>query len=163
MAACLPGAILCTLDGAVVDGHGAVTGGAQRGQGASVLAHQRELRELVVAIKELDERFRSEEEQLVVSKKEREHLLGKLEEPDEKVGHQGEMQILSLDKDPIKAREELHRTAHRLDVLGSERTLLAEQRATVERDAEESRWPRAPPATVWQSWKSSSIPIARRR
>jgi chromosome segregation protein len=133
-----PGAFLCTLDGAVVDGHGAVTGGAQRGQGASVLAHQRELRELQVAIKELDERFRAEEEQLVVSKKEREHLLGKLEELTT-VGHQGEMQILSLDKDLVKAREELHRTAHRLDVLGSERMLLSEQRATLERDSEESR------------------------
>ncbi|MBL9002695.1 MAG: chromosome segregation protein SMC [Myxococcales bacterium] len=133
-----PGALLCTLDGSVVDGHGAVTGGAQRGQGASVLAHQRELRELQVQIKELDERFRSEEEQLVVSKKEREHLLGKMEELT-KAGHQGEMQILSLDKDLIKAREELHRTAHRLDVLGSERMLLSEQRATLDRDAEESR------------------------
>ena len=131
-----PGALLCTLDGAVVDGHGAVTGGAQRGQGASVLAHQRELRELSGQIKDLEERFRSEEEQLVVSKKEREHLTQKLDELT-KAGHQGEMQILSLDKDLVKAREELHRTAHRLDVLGSERTMLAEQRATLDRDAEE--------------------------
>ena len=43
-----PNALLCTLDGAVVDGHGSLTGGAlsKNSQGASVLAHKREIKKL---------------------------------------------------------------------------------------------------------------------
>ena len=133
-----PNAILCTLDGVVIDGHGALTGGAKSGQGASVLAHQRELRELSAQLRELEERFRTQEEQLVVSKKEQQHIAAQLEEMT-RAGHQGEMQILSLDKDLVKAREELHRTAHRLEVLERERLLLDEQRQGLERETEESR------------------------
>lgn len=132
-----PNALLCTLDGLVLDGHGALTGGAQRGQGASVLAHQRELRELAAQLKDLEERFRSQEELLVVSKKEQQHIAQQLEDLT-KAGHQGEMQILSLDKDLVKAREELHRTAHRLEVLERERQTLDEQRQLLERESEES-------------------------
>jgi len=133
-----PGATLVTLDGVVLDGHGALTGGAQKGQGASVLAYKRELREVTAQLDELETRFRTEEEQLVVSRKEQEHLQAKLSELS-KAGHQGELQILSLDKDLLKAREELHRTTHRLEVLGSERELLDSQRQTLLYESEEAR------------------------
>jgi chromosome segregation protein len=133
-----PNALLCTLDGLVVDGHGAVTGGAQSSQGASVLAYQRELRELSAQLRELEERFRTQEEQLVVGKKEQQHITQQLDELT-RAGHKGEMQILSLDKDLIKAREELHRTVHRLEVLERERAMLEEQRQTLDREAELSR------------------------
>jgi len=135
-----PSAVLVTLDGVVIDGHGAVTGGAlgKASQGASVLSHKRELRELQAELTGLEERFRTQEEQLVVSKKEQQHLSQQLDEMT-RVGHRGEMQILSLDKDLVKAREELHRTAHRLEVLERERQTLDEQRQALERETEESR------------------------
>ncbi|MFO0573088.1 MAG: chromosome segregation protein SMC [Polyangia bacterium] len=133
-----PSTLLVTLDGVLLDGHGTLSGGAQKGQGASVLSHRRELRELVAQLQEQEARFKEQEELLVVSKKEQQHLSQKLDEL-RQAGHQGEMQILSLDKDLLKAREELHRTGHRLDVLDREREELSQRRADLEREAEESR------------------------
>ena len=133
-----PGALLVTLDGVLVDGHGAMTGGAQKGQGASVLSYKRELRELTAEVARLEEQWKAQDEQLAVSKKEQQHLQQQLEELG-KAGHQGEMQMLSLDKDLAKAREEQHRTAHRLEVLGREQGELAGQRESLERESEEAR------------------------
>ena len=52
-----PSALLVTLDGVVLDGHGTMSGGAAKGQGASVLAYKREQRELTTLLQELEERF----------------------------------------------------------------------------------------------------------
>ena len=122
-----PAASLVTLDGVVIDGHGTVVGGAQKGQGASILAVRRELRELTQQVAELEERFQTQEEQLVVGRKELTHLQEKLGEL-QKAGHQGEMQLLSLDKDLLKAREEMHRISHRLEVMDRVRDELATRR-----------------------------------
>lgn len=133
-----PSTVLVTLDGVLLDGHGTLSGGAQKGQGASVLSHRRELRELTAQLTEQEARFKEQEELLVVSKKEQQHLSQKLDEL-RQAGHQGEMQILSLDKDLLKAREEMHRTGHRLEVLDREREELTQRRNDLEREAEESR------------------------
>jgi len=133
-----PSALLVTLDGVVLDGHGTMSGGAAKGQGASVLAYKRELRELTTVVQEFEERFKQQDEQLAVSRKEQQHLGQQLEELS-RAGHKGEMQMLSLDKDLLKAREELHRTGHRLEVLGREREELLQRREELERETEESR------------------------
>lgn len=133
-----PSTLLVTLDGVLLDGHGTMSGGAQKGQGASVLSHRRELRELTAQLTTDEARFKEQEELLVVSKKEQQHLSQKLDEL-RQAGHQGEMQILSLDKDLLKAREELHRTSHRLDVLDREREDLQNRRSEIERETEEGR------------------------
>ncbi|MBL9042443.1 MAG: chromosome segregation protein SMC [Myxococcales bacterium] len=133
-----PAASLVTLDGVVIDGHGTVVGGAQKGQGASVLAVRRELRELTQQVAELDERFKTQEEQLVVGRKELTHLQESLAEL-QKAGHQGEMQLLSLDKDLLKAREEMHRVSHRLESIDRERNELSTRRDEMVRESEELR------------------------
>lgn len=133
-----PAASLVTLDGVVIDGHGTMVGGAQKGQGASVLAVRRELRELTQQVSVDEERFKSQEEQLVVGKKELQHLQEQLAEL-QKAGHQGEMQLLSLDKDLLKAREELHRVSHRLEVMDRERDELSTRRDDMVRESEELR------------------------
>ena len=133
-----PAASLVTLDGVVIDGHGTVVGGAQKGQGASVLAVRRELRELSQQVAVDEERFTTQEEQLVIGKKELLHLQEQLAEL-QKAGHQGEMQLLSLDKDLLKAREELHRVSHRLDVMDRERDELSTRRDDMVRESEELR------------------------
>ena len=133
-----PAACLVTLDGVLIDGHGTMVGGAQKGQGASVLAVRRELRELGAEVADMDERFRTQEEQLVVSKKELSHLQEKLAEL-QKAGHQGEMQLLSLDKDLLKGREEHSRVCHRLEVMGREHDELSSRRDEMVREAEEIR------------------------
>jgi chromosome segregation protein len=138
MAALPPAASLVTLDGVVIDGHGTVVGGAQKGQGASVLAVRRELRELTQQVAELDERFKTQEEQLVVGRKELTHLQESLAEL-QKAGHQGEMQLLSLDKDLLKAREEMHRVSHRLESIDRERNELSTRRDEMVRESEELR------------------------
>ena len=133
-----PAASLVTLDGVVIDGHGTVVGGAQKGQGASVLAVRRELRELSQQVAVDEERFKTQEEQLVIGKKELLHLQEQLAEL-QKAGHQGEMQLLSLDKDLLKAREELHRVSHRLEVMDRERDELSTRRDDMVRESEELR------------------------
>ncbi|MFO0619793.1 MAG: chromosome segregation protein SMC [Polyangia bacterium] len=133
-----PAASLVTLDGVVIDGHGTVVGGAQKGQGASVLAVRRELRELSQQVAVDEERFTTQEEQLVIGKKELLHLQEQLAEL-QKAGHQGEMQLLSLDKDLLKAREELHRVSHRLEVMDRERDELSTRRDDMVRESEELR------------------------
>jgi chromosome segregation protein len=133
-----PAASLVTLDGVVIDGHGTMVGGAQKGQGASMLAVRRELRELTQQVAELEERFQTQEEQLVVGRKELTHLQESLAEL-QKAGHQGEMQLLSLDKDLLKAREEMHRTSHRLESIDRERDELSTRRDEMVRESEELR------------------------
>ena len=133
-----PSSILATLDGVVLDGHGTMSGGASKGQGASVLAYKREIRELTAQVQEVEQRFKEQDEQLAVSRKEQQ-LLGQTMEELSRAGHKGEMQMLSLDKDLIKAREELHRITHRLEVLGREREELVQRREELERETEESR------------------------
>jgi chromosome segregation protein len=133
-----PGALLVTLDGVVIDGHGLMSGGAAKGQGASVLSSQREMRELQAQVEGMEKQFREQDEQLAVSRKEQQHLTQQLDELS-KAGHQGEMQMLSLDKDLLKAREELHRTTHRLETLGRDREELTVRRDDLERETEESR------------------------
>ncbi len=133
-----PGGLLVTLDGVLCDGHGILSGGAQKGQGASVLAQKREIRELSALCADLDRRFREKDEQLAVSKAEQQHLSKQLEDLS-RAGHQGEMQILSLDKDLTRSREELHRTEHRHGVLSQEIDELSERRDDSDREAEETR------------------------
>ncbi|MCS6912605.1 MAG: chromosome segregation protein SMC [Myxococcales bacterium] len=132
-----PGGLVVTLDGTLCDGHGVLSGG-QRSQGASVLAQKRELRELEALVSELAARLREQDEQLAVSRAELAHLGRQLEEM-QRAGHQGEMQILALDKDLARSREELVRTTHRLQVLREEEAELVEQEKRLLREAEEAR------------------------
>jgi chromosome segregation protein len=133
-----PGGLVVTLCGVVIDGHGVISGGARSGQGASVLSQKREIRELEELCAEMEQRFREKEEQLAVSRAEQQHLTRQLDEL-QKAGHAGEMQILSLDKDLLRHREELHRTVHRLEVLATEASELLSQKEAQEREAEEGR------------------------
>lgn len=133
-----PSASLVTLDGVLVDGHGVVSGGAQKGSGASVLAVRRELRELTGAVQDAQDRTQAQQEQLFVAKQELAHLSEALSAL-QKAGHEGELRALSLDKDLVKAREEHHRVTHRLAVLATEHEELGVRRDNLSREVEEGR------------------------
>lgn len=133
-----PAACLVTLDGVLLDGHGVLQGGAQKGQGASVLAVRRELRELGAQVEDMQKRLSDEEEQLSCAKQELSLLQESLAEL-QQAGHKGDLQLLSLDKDLLKAREEHHRVCHRLETVGTERDELSARRDELAREAEEVR------------------------
>ncbi len=128
---------LVTLEGELVDPRGIVSGGS-RGQGAGVLGQKRELRELEEIIAQLQEQHDRAFEQLVARKAERRELEARLEAVRQD-SHQGEMAILTHDKDLARSRDERERLTARLNSLGSEREELAMQRSHASTAAEQAR------------------------
>jgi chromosome segregation protein len=128
---------LVTLEGEVVEPSGAVSGGSPDA-GAGVLHQKRELRELEVEVQALQARHDELAERLGAQKTEKrelEILLDALR----KDSHQGEMAILTHQKDLARHGDELQRIAQRCGSLEREAEELSGQRSEAEREAEATR------------------------
>src|SRR6185503_8821944 len=108
-----------TLGGELVDRAGLVTGGSREAAQAGVLQQKREIRELDGIIGELESRHAELTARHTAHKDELAAISGSLETL-RKDAHQGEMQILTHDKDLARLREELSRASQRLEVLSGE-------------------------------------------
>jgi chromosome segregation protein len=126
-----------TLDGELLDAQGIVTGGSREAAGAGILAQKREIRELDGIIAELESRHNDAQFQHQQLKNELGTLQAALETM-RKEAHQGEMQILTLEKDLARDREELSRLIARLNQLGDEKLELERQQEEAAREAEEA-------------------------
>jgi chromosome segregation protein len=127
-----------TLDGELVDRDGVVTGGSRESAGAGILAQKREIRELDGIIGELESRHNDATFQQQQLKNELSTLQKALETM-QKEAHAGEMQILTIEKDLARDREELARLTARLNQLGDEKLDLEQQRDDAAREAEEAK------------------------
>ena len=126
-----------TLDGELVDETGIVTGGSREAAGAGILAQKREIRELDGIISELESQHNDAQFRHQQLKNELQTLQTALDTM-RKDAHQGEMQILTLEKDLARDREELSRLVSRLNQLGEEKLELERQRAEAARETEEA-------------------------
>ncbi|HEY7954739.1 MAG TPA: chromosome segregation protein SMC [Polyangia bacterium] len=127
-----------TLSGELVDRAGLVTGGSREAAQAGVLQQKREIRELDGIIAELESRHGELTARHTAHKDELAAISGSLEAL-RKDAHQGEMQILTHDKDLARLREELSRASQRLEVLSGEHTELEHQAGESAREAEEAQ------------------------
>jgi chromosome segregation protein len=128
---------LVTLEGELVDPAGVVTGGSRDAAGAGVLQQKRELRELEEIVAGLQEQHDQSFQSLVTAKTERRELELLLEAVRQD-SHQGEMQILTQEKDLARHRDELTRLSSRGEVLAVEYEELGRQRGEAERETEET-------------------------
>jgi chromosome segregation protein len=126
-----------TVDGEVVDGSGVVTGGSREAAAAGVLAQKREIRELDGLLADLETRH-TELTARVTQERGELSALNKSLETLRNDAHQGEMQILTHDKDLHRLRDELERTAARRQVLAGEQAELDGQAREAAREAEEA-------------------------
>ncbi|MDB4966871.1 MAG: smc [Myxococcales bacterium] len=126
-----------TLDGELVDDKGIVTGGSREAAGSGILAQKREIRELDGIITELESQHNDATFQHQQLKNELATLQTALDTM-RKDAHQGEMQILTLEKDLARDREELQRLVARLNQLGEEKLELERQQGEAAREAEEA-------------------------
>jgi chromosome segregation protein len=126
-----------TLEGEVVDKDGVVTGGSHEEAAAGILAQKRELRELEGVIAELesrhnDARYRHEELRQEL------HRFTSALEAMQRRAHESEIEMLTLEKDLARDREELSRLVTRLNQLGDEKLELDRQRGEAAAEAEEA-------------------------
>jgi chromosome segregation protein len=126
-----------TLDGEVVERDGTVTGGSREAAQANVLAQKREIRELDELLTDLEARHAAltaehtrNRDELAETQKTLETLRAE--------AHQAEVQLLSAEKDAQRHREDLERTASRLQVVGGETAELQRQADEAAREAEEA-------------------------
>jgi chromosome segregation protein len=126
-----------TVDGELVARDGTVTGGSREAAAAGVLAQKREIRELDEALVGIESRHA----ELTASHTANKNELAAIQKSLEALrhdAHQGEMQILTHDKDLSRLREELDRTTLRLNTLGKEHAELEHQANESAREAEEA-------------------------
>jgi chromosome segregation protein len=126
-----------TLDGELVDADGVVTGGSREAAGAGILAQKREIRELdgiIVGLESQhnDASFRHQQLRAELG------TLSTALEGMKKDAHQGEIQILTLEKDLTRDREDLSRLVARLNQIGEEKLDLARQEVEAARECEEA-------------------------
>jgi chromosome segregation protein len=126
-----------TREGEVVDRDGVVTGGSREAATAGLLAQKREMRELDGIIADLEQRHAALTLEHTANKNELATIQKTLEAL-QKDAHQGEMQILTHDKDLARHRDELDRTMQRLNVCSTEHAELEHQAREAAREAEEA-------------------------
>ena len=117
---------LVTLEGDVVDGDGVVAGGSRDAQGAGVLAQKREIRDLEEIVGRLEHDLSEAMTRLVSGKTELKQITKALEGLRSQV-HQGDLAIMSHEKDEARVRAELERLRDRLGQLGAEQLELEER------------------------------------
>src|SRR5262249_47481530 len=114
------------------------TGGSREAAAAGVLQHKRELRELDAVLADLETRHAELTARVTQERGELSSLTRSLEAL-RNDAHQGEMQILTHDKDLHRLRDEEERLGQRLHVLAEERAELEQQAAESAREAEEAQ------------------------
>jgi chromosome segregation protein len=138
---------LVTLDGDVVDGDGVVAGGSREAQGAGVLAQKREIRDLEEIVSRLEHDLAQAMTRLVSAKTELKQI-GKAIEGLRTQVHQGDLAIMSHEKDEARVRVELERYRDRLVQLGTEQLELEERIRVIGADEAAHRERRAA-AEAW--------------
>jgi chromosome segregation protein len=129
-------ATLVTVDGDVVDARGVVAGGSRDNQGAGVLGQKREIRELEEIVAQLDVDLTEATAALVTAKTELRQV-EKAIEGLRREAHQGDLAIMSQEKDAARLRSELDRVRERATQLGNERVELDERIATMGREGDD--------------------------
>jgi chromosome segregation protein len=128
---------MVTLDGDIVDRHGVVTGGSREAAGAGVLKQKREIRELEEISAGLDKDLEAASARLVSVKAELAETAATLETL-RKEGHQGDLAILTSEKDLVRWRSEGERLAERRAQLERERGEVAGAQREHARELEEN-------------------------
>ena len=128
---------LVTLDGDVLDRAGIVTGGSRETAGAGVLAQKREIRELEELCARLTVEHEAADTRLQALRTELKDTSAALEAL-RRDSHQGDLQILTSEKDLVRWRAESERLAERRAQLGRERAELENALAECAREAEDS-------------------------
>ena len=127
-----------TREGEMLDTDGVVTGGSAESAAAGVLQQKREIRELEELLVGLESRHAELTAMHTANKNERDHIQKTLDALRQDA-HQSEMQLVTLDKDLQRMRDELERTTQRMGVLQSEHAELDQQAREAARDAEEAQ------------------------
>ena len=129
-------ATLVTVDGDLVDARGVVAGGSRDNQGAGVLGQKREIRELEEIVAQLDGELTEATAALLTARTELRQV-DKALEGLRREQHQGDLAIMSQDKDAARLRHELERVRERATHLGNERVELEERLAAMGREHDE--------------------------
>ncbi|MDX2088220.1 MAG: AAA family ATPase, partial [Kofleriaceae bacterium] len=114
---------LVTLEGDVVDEDGVVSGGSRDAQGAGVLAQKREIRDLEEIVGRLEHDLSDAMTRLVTAKTELKQVVLALEGLRNQV-HEGDLAIMSHEKDEARVRADLERYRDRLGHLATEQLEL---------------------------------------
>ncbi len=133
---------LVTLDGDLVDHDGVVAGGSRDAQGSGVLAQKREIRELEEIVGTLEHDLAEAMARLVTAKTELSQVGKAIDGLRGKV-HEGDLAIVSHEKDDSRLRGELERHRDRLGHLGNEQLELDERLNAITADDEAARGRRA--------------------
>ncbi len=128
---------MVTLDGDIVDRHGVVTGGSREQAGAGVLQQKREIRELEEISAALEQDLADATARHVACKAELARV-GATLDAIRKDTHQGEITILSHEKDLSRGKHEAERLAERRAQLERERTEVEAALAETARETEEN-------------------------
>ena len=129
---------MVTREGEVIDASGVLSGGSRESQGAGVLEQKRELRELEVIVSELAAKVCALEERSQSLQEERQDLDATIEAL-RRAKHEGEIGVLTHQKDLHRLREELERLSSRASGLARDAEDLVRQRADVERERSEQQ------------------------
>jgi chromosome segregation protein len=129
---------LVTLDGDLVDEDGVVAGGSRDAQGAGVLAQKREIRDLEEIVGKLEHDLSEAMARLVTAKTELKQVQKALEGLRTQV-HEGDIAIMSHEKDESRVRSELERHRDRLGQLGNEQLELEHRLRAIELDETTAR------------------------
>ena len=129
---------LVTLDGDIIDERGVVTGGSRDGQGASVLAQKREIRDLEEITASLESDLANATARFVATKSELRQVTRAIESVRTE-SHQGDVAIMGQEKDVSRCRAELDRLRERVMRLNSEQLELEELIAAVTKDEVETQ------------------------
>ncbi|MEZ4404663.1 MAG: AAA family ATPase [Kofleriaceae bacterium] len=130
-------ATLVTVDGDVVDARGVVSGGSRDAQGAGVLGQKREIRELEEIVAQLDSDLTEATAALVTAKTELRQV-DKALEGLRREAHQGDLAIMSQEKDAARLRGEAERVRDRATQLGAEQVELDDRLAAMGREHDEA-------------------------
>ena len=131
------GRTLVTLEGDLVDRHGVVTGGSREAAGAGVLGQKREIRELEELVAGLERDHEAGAARLAAAKAELAACQSALEAA-RKESHQGDLAILTSEKDLVRWRSEGERLGERRAQLERERGELQAALGAERRESEEN-------------------------
>jgi chromosome segregation protein len=129
---------LVTLDGDIVDHDGVVAGGSRDAQGSGVLAQKREIRELEDIVGTLEHDLAEAMTRLVTAKTELAQV-GKAIDGLRSRVHEGDLAIVSCEKDDTRLRGDLDRHRDRLGHLSTEQLELDDRLRTIAADDEAAR------------------------
>ncbi len=129
---------LVTLEGDVVHGDGVVAGGSRDASGAGVLAQKREIRDLEEMVGALEHELAEAQARLHTAKQELKQVQMALEGL-RKQAHEGDIAIMSHEKDEVRVRADLDRARDRLTQLNAEQLELEERLRVIASDEQATR------------------------